>query len=253
MKILKYKKIGKEKYRITLNNDKEVEVFEDLIVKHNLLLNKEITDDELSFILKQNDLEKNYFMALKYISIKMRSIHDVKRYLTEKKVSDKDVLKITNRLVKEGYLNDLAFTKAFINDQINITPNGPLKIKNELIKHGVDKNIIEDEIAKIDNDLIRLKLNKLINKQARLKKGSYNSKKSAILTHFINLGYDKDDILKEMLTVDIKTDDDRLLKDYNRLYNKYKNKYDNDKLTYFLKQRLYQKGYTMDEINKVIK
>lgn len=253
MKILKYKKTGKDKYKITLDNNKEIELYEDVIVKNNLLFNKELPDDKLDALLKQNEEEKNYFLALKYISIKMRSIKEIKNYLSKKNVSNKVIENIVKRLISEGYLNDVLFTKAFINDQINLTLNGPIKIKNELLKHDINKDIIDEEISKIDNSLIKEKLNKLLKKQLKIKKGSYNSVKNKLINHFINLGYSKEDILNEMSLLDIKTDDTKLKKDYERLYNKYKSKYNGDKLNYFIMQKLYLKGYTKDDINKVMK
>ncbi|HIU40649.1 MAG TPA: RecX family transcriptional regulator [Candidatus Aphodocola excrementigallinarum] len=253
MKILKYKKIGKDKYKITLDDNKEIELYEDVIVKNNLLLNKEIEDDKLDALLKQNEEEKNYFLALKYISIKMRSIKEIKNYLSKKNVSNNVIQNIVKRLIKEGYLNDALFVKAFINDQINLTLNGPIKIKNELLKHDINKDVIDEEISKIDNNLIKEKLNKLLKKQLKIKKGSYNSVKNKLINHFINLGYYKEDILNEISLLDIKTDDTKLKKDYERLYSKYKSKYNGDRLNYFIMQKLYLKGYTKEDINKVIK
>ncbi len=253
MKILKYKKIGKDKYKITLDDNKEIELYEDVIVKNNLLLNKEIEDDKLDALLKQNEEEKNYFLALKYISIKMRSIKEIKNYLSKKNVSNNVIQNIVKRLIKEGYLNDALFVKAFINDQINLTLNGPIKIKNELLKHDINKDVIDEEISKIDNNLIKEKLNKLLKKQLKIKKGSYNSVKNKLINHFINLGYYKEDILNEISLLDIKTDDTKLKKDYERLYSKYKSKYNGDRLNYFIMQKLYLKGYTKEDISKVIK
>ena len=253
MKILKYKKIGKDKYKITLDDNKEIELYEDVIVKNNLLLNKEIEDDKLDALLKQNEEEKNYFLALKYISIKMRSIKEIKNYLSKKNVSNNVIQNIVKRLIKEGYLNDALFVKAFINDQINLTLNGPIKIKNELLKHDINKDVIDEEISKTDNNLIKEKLNKLLKKQLKIKKGSYNSVKNKLINHFINLGYYKEDILNEISLLDIKTDDTKLKKDYERLYSKYKSKYNGDRLNYFIMQKLYLKGYTKEDISKVIK
>ena len=253
MKILKYKKIGKDKYKITLDDNKEIELYEDVIVKNNLLLNKETEDDKLDALLKQNEEEKNYFLALKYISIKMRSIKEIKNYLSKKNVSNNVIQNIVKRLIKEGYLNDALFVKAFINDQINLTLNGPIKIKNELLKHDINKDVIDEEISKIDNNLIKEKLNKLLKKQLKIKKGSYNSVKNKLINHFINLGYYKEDILNEISLLDIKTDDTKLKKDYERLYSKYKSKYNGDRLNYFIMQKLYLKGYTKEDISKVIK
>ena len=43
-----------------------------------------------------------------------------------------------------------------------------------------------------------------------------------------------------------------LLKDYNMLMRKYSKKYSGDKLKYFIKGKLYQKGYSLDKIGEVI-
>ena len=183
----------------------------------------------------------------------MRSIKEIKNYLSKKNVSNNVIQNIVKRLIKEGYLNDALFVKAFINDQINLTLNGPIKIKNGLLKHDINKDVIDEEISKIDNNLIKEKLNKLLKKQLKIKKGSYNSVKNKLINHFINLGYYKEDILNEISLLDIKTDDTKLKKDYERLYSKYKSKYNGDRLNYFIMQKLYLKGYTKEDISKVIK
>ena len=52
----------------------------------------------------------------------------------------------------------------------------------------------------------------------------------------------------------IKTNDDKYVKvEYQKIYNKYKNKYDQNKLNLYIKDKLYQKGYDLDLINKTIK
>lgn len=252
MKILKFKKKSKDKYELYLENNKTILLYEDVIIKNNLLLTKNIDEKTLKILQKQNNDMNAYLLAIKYISIKMRSIKELNNYLIKKGFDIKLSKEITNKLIKEGYLNDLKFTKSFINDNINLTTSGPLKIRNQLIKYGVELSTIDKEIALIDNNIITQKLNKLIDKQLKIKKGSTNSVKQKLIIYFINLGYDKSMIINELAKKTIETDKSKLLKDYNKLYNKYKNKYDSSNLLYLISQKLYLKGYTSADIKEII-
>ena len=90
-------------------------------------------------------------------------------------------------------------------------------------------------------------------KQIKIKKGSVNLLKIKLINYFTNLGFDKDMIVKELSYYDLKSDPQKLKNDYDKLYNKYKSKYDESKLTYFIAQKLYSKGYTSDDIISVVK
>ena len=239
MKILKFKKQSKDKYKLYLDNNSDITLYEDVIIKNNLLITKEISDELLEALKKQNNDMYAYTLALGYISVKMRSIKEINDYLIKKGFNNLVANKVSERLIKEGYLNDLKYTKSFINDSMNLTNKGPQKIKMELIKYGVNKDIIESEIALIDQRKVEEKLNKLIDKELKIKKGSQNAIKIKLINHFVNLGYSKD------LT--------KLKKDYEKLYNKYKVKYNGQELLYFISQKLYSKGYTASDIKEVLK
>ena len=60
-------------------------------------------------------------------------------------------------------------------------------------------------------------------------------------------------VVKKISKFEIKSDENKLIRDYKKLYNKYKGKYEGSKLIYFLSQKLYSKGYTSEDIKKVIK
>lgn len=253
MKILKFKKTSKDKYKLLLDNNESITLYEDVIINNNLLLTKEIDNDKLDDLIKQNNDMYSYSMALNYISIKMRSIKEIKKYLLKKGFNEGVCSKTTDKLVKDGYLNDLKFTKSFINDQLNLTTSGPLKIKKELMKYGVKEDIISDEIGNIDNLIIKEKLSKLMEKQLKLKKGSLNLLKIKLINSFVNLGYEKDMIVDELSKHELKSDETKLKKDYEKLYNKYKSKYEESSLLYFVSQKLYSKGYTSEEIKNILK
>ena len=253
MKVEKYKKISKDKYKLTFDNGDVITLYEDVILNNDLLLLKSIDESKLDDLIKQNNDIKAYSMALNYLSLKMRSVKEIKEYLLKKDVNGKVIKSTVDKLLKEGYLNDEKFATSFINDQMALSGKGPLKIKAELLKYGVKEEIVEEKISNVDKVLLKDKLSKLLEKQLRVKKGSSNALKVKLINYFINLGYEKEMIVSELSKHELKSDKNKLIKDYQRLYNKYKNKYNGSKLTYFISQKLYLKGYTSDDISSVIK
>ena len=60
MKIEKYKKISDSKYRIILDNGTVTDIYEDVIVKNNLLYKKEIDCNLLNKIEQDNEYQDAY-------------------------------------------------------------------------------------------------------------------------------------------------------------------------------------------------
>ena len=252
MKILKFKKVSKNKYKIFLDNDSNITLYEDVIINNNLLIKKEVSSEELLNIEKENNNISTYEIALNYIEIKMRSTKEIKDYLKKKNIDSKLIDIAVNKLIKNGYLNDYLYAKAFVNDEFNLTNKGPLKIKKELKKHDIKDDVINELISNIDYKDILNKLDKLINKMLKIKKGGVNSIKIKIVNYFINLGYEKGMILDVLDNYIITSNVSILKKEYNKLYSKYSKKYDGEYLNYFVSSKLLQKGYTKEEINNVI-
>ena len=252
MKIIKFRKISGNKYKLFLDNNESIILYEDVIIKNNLLSTKKIDSELLDDLMKQNNHFNVYDIALNYISVRMRSIYELRTYLEKKKVSDSLIENTVKKLLYDGYLNDLKFSKAFVNDKLSITNYGPLKIKKELLKYRVDEDIISSVIGSINQDVVKEKLKVLVNRQVKTKKGSANAVKNKLITYFVNLGYEKEMIVEELSKFEFNSDKEKLKKDYEKLYNKYKTKYHKNELLYFISQKLYLKGYTSDDIKFII-
>lgn len=251
MKINKFKKVGTNKYKLFFNDD-SILVYEDVIIKYNLLYKKEIDSDLLIKINEDNYKASIYDTALKYIGVRMRSKKELKEYLIKKKFDIKDINDTINKLLYQGFLNDVQFCKSYVNDKIHLTNSGLDKIKNELIKLGIEEDIIKSTFETIDKSILLDKLNKIISKELRINsKLPVNKMKNKITNRCINLGYKLEDI-NEILDNSILVSTSNINDDYNKLYNKYSSKYDEYKLKSVLKSKLYQKGYTLEEINKIV-
>ena len=78
-----------------------------------------------------------------------------------------------------------------------------------------------------------------------------NNLKINITNYLTNLGYPKE-MFAEYLN-DIKVDNKVIIKkDIEKLIKKYQKKYQGKELYYFIKRKLYQKGYREEEIGDVL-
>ena len=252
MKINKFKKIGSNKYRIYFDNETLV-IYEDVILKYNLLYKKDIDTDLLLQINEDNYKASIYDSAIRYIGIRMRSIKEVKEYLNKKKYDNKDIESVVNKLIEQGLLNDKKFAISYVNDKIYLTKSGPDKIKNELIKLGINEKDIHNAFNNIDNGALMDKLNKIIDKEIKLNvKLPINKMKNKIITRCINLGYKYEDIIEILNTCNLNSNSD-IKSEYDKLYKRYSNKYSDEyKLKTTIKSKLYQKGFSIDEINNFL-
>ena len=61
MQIVRYQKVGKDKYKLFLDNKESIILYENVILANNLLLNKEIDREKLATLIKQNDIAIYWF------------------------------------------------------------------------------------------------------------------------------------------------------------------------------------------------
>lgn len=251
MKIIKYKKI-RNKYKVYLDDNSTLDLYEKVILDNDLLLKKDIDSKLLEKIKEENNKEDIYEKSLNYINIKMRSTNELKRYLTKNKFNSVDIEKVIERLKDNRLLNDELYIRAFISDKFNLTNDGPNKIKYNLLNEKLDKSLVQKYISEIDLDEIKEKLEKLIDKKIKtIKNCSGYILKQKVSSYFINLGYSKE-MIDEILESKEFNNDNIGIKEYTRLYNKYSKKYSGYELDNVLRQKLYTKGFNYDEIKKNI-
>ena len=242
MEIIKFKKIGRNKYKITLDNI-EIVVYEDIIFKYDLLIKKNIGIKELDKIIDDNRYYEAYYLALKYIEIKMRSKKEIIDYLKQKDIEYIYIDFAINKVDSLGLLNDKQYIEAFINDKINLSSDGPFKIRRSLIELDFDENDIDDYLNKIDNSVWEDKLKKIVNKKVSLiKNKSYFMLISKLSNDLYLLGYDKYMIDEELSN--IKYDNSSIKKEFVKAVKKFRG--DKNKII----NSLLRKGYTYEEIKE---
>lgn len=87
MKIEKYKKIKDNKYKIYLSNNTTIDVYDEVIIKNNLLYKKDIDEVDLNKIENENIYQDIYNTAVKYIMVRLRSVNELRNYLLKKNMN----------------------------------------------------------------------------------------------------------------------------------------------------------------------
>lgn len=196
MKIEKYELTKKNSYNIYLSNGEVITLNERVITKNELLLRKEINSELYDKLKYENNIYDAIDKAIKYISVRLRSTKEIKDYLIKKGYSLDAVEAAIKELLNNKYLNDDIFTKAYIKDKLTFTSKGDYKIKMELVQLGIDNNIIESNIAMIDEDMLINRIKKSIEKDIKTnKKYKRIVLKNKIYNHLITQGYSKEKVL----------------------------------------------------------
>ena len=248
MKIEKYKKGAKGTYQVFFDDGSVLSFYEEVILKYDLLLKKEISLELLHEANLSNQEWDVYYVALNSIKHRFRSVHELKQILLRKEYPMDLIDKAVSKLIDQGYLNDRSFAKSYINSQMLTTNKGPYKLEKELLEKGIDTSIIQDEISVFGEEEQLVRIDKLIQKGIKtnhnrggvvLKQKIYNDLK--------NLGYDITFLNRSFSSYSFENDLDIARKEYEKLYRKYSRKYSGNELKRIVNEKLYQKGLRYEE------
>lgn len=246
VKIEKFKKRSNGLYTIYLDNFNTYDFYEEIILKYELLITKNIEETELDEILKENKKYESYYQALKLLKKTIKTKNEVTNYLKDKGYSKEHIDMAIKKLEEQGYINDKNYAKSYIHNSIITTYKGPKKIVSELEKKGlIDSDYIE-ALEEYSKDLEKEKLKKIIFKKIKTNHNkSAKVLKQKLLMDLINNGFHQD-IIKEVLNnIDISENEEITKKEYQKYYNKLSKKYSGKELEYKLKQKMYSLGFNI--------
>lgn len=248
MKILKYKKRPNGKYSIYLDDGREFVYYEEVILQFNLLLTKEIKEEDLLTIHNANLEYDVYYIALKSINSRYKSIFELRESLRKKEYPDEMIDKAIDRLIQQGYLDDRSFAKSYIHTQMVTTMHGPNRIKGDLMNKKVSSSIIDEEMAVYDIDLQEEKISKLIERgiKSNHTKGGIVLKQK-IVNDLKTQGFDYELISRVASSYNFGNDKDIAKKEYEKLYRKYSTKLEGYELKNKIREKMFQKGLVYEE------
>lgn len=240
MKIIKYQKVSSNKYELTLENKEKIKLFEDVILKEELLLKKEIND--LEKLKEINHEYEIYDVSLSLVSKKVISIKGLRTYLLKKGYEINKINKVINSLIRSNYLSNSNYAKCYVNEKLKLSLDGPKKIKSHLMNEEIDEDII-DELLNINEDIWYERINKYLEKQLKINKKSVYYFKNKMMVNLTNLGYEKDMISTCLNSINIDNEEELEEKERIKLRKKLERIYSGEELERKIKEKLYQKGF----------
>lgn len=241
LKISKFVKKKNGMYDIILDG-KSYTIHEDLILKYELLLKKELTEEQFCRLEQENFNYQVYEVALKMLKSRLHSKKQLRNKLLQKGFSTTAVENAIELLVSQGYLDDSVYAESYIHDKILFSSDGPLKIKKNLLTQDIPLSLIDDKLVVFTKEIEREKLEKIIQKQLKSNRKSLSAFQLKMKQHCASLGYNNS--LVSSCLENINFDEDYLLKkEYDKLYRKLSSKYQGRELEYKIQQKLYQKGF----------
>ncbi len=252
MIIKNIKLIKNNLYELTEEKGNTFLLFDETILKYRISKEKEISSAELKEIKKYDELMKIYLAEVKSVKRKLKSSYEIKKKYNSLKEDEKDLL--LTKLTKAGYVNDELYITSFVNDQVNLTKNGPSKIKRKLIELGFEEENINIYLKKIPEEIWIKKLRKVIAiKSKSNKKYSEKVLYNKIKLYLISLGYNST-LIESNLFITNQNEEEILKKDYNKLLKKYQRKNISEKeMSYKIKYDLMKKGYDNNLIEIITK
>ena len=140
----------------------------------------------------------------KYCAYQERCVKDVKDKLRTFDISQEAKDKILEYLLENRFVNDERFAKSFVRGKINQSGWGVNKIRFHLIQKGIDKDIIEEALGQIDEEVYRQRLIDILKAKSKTVKAENDfEKKRKLAAYAMQKGFEAAlvwEVLKELDT-----------------------------------------------------
>lgn len=248
----------KNRYNLYLKNNGEeffaMGISEDTLVRFQLSAGKEMTASEFDEIQNEDEINKGFNVAANYISFKLRSEKEVRKYMLEKEFKEEVVEQAIEKLKTYKYINDEMFAESYTRNEMNVSRKGPKLIRRELFEKGITEKACDEALSHYEFHLQVENATKWTMKQFAKQKTSARETEQKTRELLVRKGFTSDVITEALATIDEPDETlefEKLCKIGVKYYKKYK---DFDDYNYKNKMRaaLHRKGFNGDLINQFL-
>jgi len=145
---LKIQKRNKERVNVYLDDTYAFAVT--VLVAATLKKGQHLTDPEIERFKNQDERNKAYHQAVRFLGFRARSQQELVRYLQEKGYAPVVVTDTIDRLLEEQYLDDEAFVRFWLANRERFRPRSQQALRYELRQKGIANEVIETALADVD-------------------------------------------------------------------------------------------------------
>ncbi|OJG15390.1 hypothetical protein RU96_GL002441 [Enterococcus canintestini] len=243
-------------YEVDLSNGETLRVSEDLLIKFRLLKGLELDEKTLAEINKNAHYDVGVQLALNYISYQLRSEKEVRTYLKDREIPSSDREKIIAHLKDLSVLDDKIYGESYVRTQMRLSDKGPAVIKQQLRQKGLTPEVIENALWLYDDktqiEVAEHAAQKILKK---IHNKSFKETKQKLQLTLRQKGFSGDITNLVLANLELEIDEDlekeALKKAGEKLWRRHQNKAPQIRKQK-IKQSLYQKGFSLEEIQQFI-
>ena len=150
-------------------------------------------------------MEKSKALAkgMEYCARTEKSKKEVISYLETIGADKDDVDDILDKLIEEGFIDEVRYAESFVSDKFRFNSWGKTKIRYQLSAKGISSRVIDDALETLDPDEYYETLKEQLEKKlSSIKGGNYYDKKAKLMRFAAGRGFESDliyDVIDEIL------------------------------------------------------
>jgi len=119
------------------------------IVAAWLSVGQALSDERISALKIDDEMEVAYQQALKFMDYRMRSSIEVEQYLSGKGASPETISQVFERLNRSGLVDDSRFARLWTDNRSEFRPRSRRFISRELRLKGISEEVIEKTLGEM--------------------------------------------------------------------------------------------------------
>ncbi|MGN1098060.1 MAG: regulatory protein RecX [Clostridia bacterium] len=131
--------------------------------------------------------------AIKIVALKDRTEKELRDKLAEKGYSDEEIDDAVEFMKSYNYINDESYAEKYVADGINLRGHGPRRIKTELLRRGISRDIAEAALENIEAEP-RERLEEIMERRFAAADLGNPKERNRIFGYFARRGYSSHDI-----------------------------------------------------------
>jgi regulatory protein len=155
MQIVNIRKTSPESVYLVFNDGTSIKTTKNLIVDMHIYNGMELDEEQLSALKEASSLECCKQHALRLLNQRMMSCKELKDKLIHKGETKENSEKAMAWLQELGFLDDVSYAEIVVK-HYNRKGFGPARIRNELYRHGVPKELWDDALENISDPINNL-------------------------------------------------------------------------------------------------
>lgn len=242
------------RFNIFLDGKFAFGVDEAVLVKFHLLKGAEIDTEQVKAITQFDQQNTAYLRALDYLNYGLRTAAEVEKKLRDLEIPLEMISPVMERLKQQGYVDDRYYAAAYVRTEMRLDLKGPGFLRQHLRQKQVDTNTIEDALALFTPEAQLANATKMAQKAfKRQRRRSARQAEERVRQTLMKNGYNNE-IVQQAVTAarpvpDEEHEHELLAREAAKAWHHYA-KYDTYERKQRVKQRLFRKGYSLDDVER---